>query len=59
MEDTIIGKAAAILICRLGIKKVKVGTLSRLGEAVFKVDAVPGTNQGGTPPAVDLIRCIQ
>ena len=36
VEDTIIGKAAAILICRMGIRSIKVGTLSRLGEHVLK-----------------------
>ena len=36
VEDTIVGKAAAILICRLGITQVKAGTLSRVGEAVLR-----------------------
>ena len=36
VEDTIIGKAAAVLVCRLGIRKLKVGTLSRLGESVLE-----------------------
>jgi hypothetical protein len=36
LEDTIIGKAAAALIHRLGFRTVKTGVLSRLGEAVFQ-----------------------
>ena len=36
VEDTIIGKAAAILICRLGIRSLKAGIMSRLGEKVFQ-----------------------
>jgi hypothetical protein len=36
LEDTIIGKAAAALIHRLGFRTVKTGILSRLGEAVFQ-----------------------
>ena len=40
VEDTIIGKAAAVLVCRLGIRKLKVETLSRLGESVLKAQGV-------------------
>jgi hypothetical protein len=36
LEDTIIGKAAAALIHRLGFRTVKTGVLSRLGEAIFQ-----------------------
>ena len=36
LEDTIIGKAAAALIHRLGFRTVKTGILSRLGEVVFQ-----------------------
>lgn len=36
VEDTIIGKAAAILLCRIEIGSVEAGLLSRLGEQVFK-----------------------
>ncbi len=43
VEDTIIGKAAAVLICRMGIKSLKVGTLSRLGEQVLKDENVDYT----------------
>jgi len=40
VEDTIIGKAAAILLCRMGIPSVDAGLLSRLGEQVFKSHGV-------------------
>lgn len=36
LQDKIIGKAAALLIHRLGFRTVKVGILSRLGDAVFQ-----------------------
>jgi hypothetical protein len=35
LQDKIIGKAAALLIHRLGFRTVKAGILSRLGEAVL------------------------
>ena len=35
LQDKIIGKAAALLIHRLGFRPVKAGILSRLGEAVL------------------------
>ena len=35
LQDKIIGKAAALLIHRLGFRTVKTGILSRLGEAVL------------------------
>jgi hypothetical protein len=35
LQDKIIGKAAALLIHRLGFCTVKAGILSRLGEAIF------------------------
>ena len=35
LQDKIIGKAAALLIYRLGFRTVKAGILSRLGEAVL------------------------
>lgn len=35
LQDKIIGKAAALLILRMGFHTVKAGVLSRLGEAVF------------------------
>lgn len=34
--DNIVGKAAALLIVRLDIRRVKAGVLSRLGEGVLK-----------------------
>src|SRR5262245_9960993 len=36
LQDKIIGKAAALLIHRLGFRIVKAGMLSRLGEAVLQ-----------------------
>ena len=36
LQDKIIGKAAALLIHRLGFRTVKVGILSRPGEAVLQ-----------------------
>src|SRR5215471_8589877 len=36
LQDKIIGKAAALLIHRLGFHTVKAGVLSRLGEAVLQ-----------------------
>jgi hypothetical protein len=36
LQDKIIGKAAALLILRMGFHTVKAGILSRLGEAVFQ-----------------------
>jgi Domain of unknown function (DUF1893) len=36
LRDKIIGKAAALLIYRLGFRTVKAGILSRLGEAVLQ-----------------------
>ena len=36
LQDKIIGKAAALLILRMGFQTVKAGVLSRLGEAVLQ-----------------------
>jgi len=36
LEDKIVGKAAALLLVRLGIRRVKAGVLSELGRAVLK-----------------------
>jgi zinc transport system ATP-binding protein len=36
LEDKIIGKAAALLIHRLGFRTVRAGVLSRLGETVLQ-----------------------
>ena len=36
LQDKIIGKAAALLIHRLGFRTVRAGILSRLGEAVLQ-----------------------
>lgn len=35
LQDKIIGKAAALLIHRLGFRRIEAGLLSRLGEAVL------------------------
>jgi hypothetical protein len=40
VEDTIVGKAAAMLFCRLGINSIEAGILSRLGEKVLKENKV-------------------
>ena len=53
VEDTIIGKAAAILLCRIGIRSVEAGLLSRLGEEVFKRNDVEYTAK----ETVDRISC--
>lgn len=36
VEDDIVGKASALLICRMGIRKVLAGILSRPAESVFQ-----------------------
>src|SRR5215510_11358210 len=36
LQDKIIGKAAALMIHRLGFRTIKAGILSRLGEAVLQ-----------------------
>jgi hypothetical protein len=36
VEDDIVGKASALLICRMGIRKVLAGILSKPGEGVFQ-----------------------
>ena len=51
--DTIIGKAAAILLCRIGIGAVEAGILSKPGERVFKSREVDYT----FGELVDLIAC--
>ena len=53
VEDTIIGKAAAILLCRIGIRSVEAGLLSRPGEQVFKDHNVEYTGN----KMVDRISC--
>ena len=40
LQDKIIGKAAAMLIHRLGFRTVRAGVLSRLGEAVLQRDGI-------------------
>ncbi|MBT3273687.1 MAG: DUF1893 domain-containing protein [Spirochaetales bacterium] len=40
IKDKIIGKAAAVLICRLGIKVLRVGILSRPGKEILEANDV-------------------
>ena len=53
LQDKIIGKAAALLIHRLGFRTVKAGVLSRLGEAVLQRHAIAYTYD----QLVDRIHC--
>jgi len=53
LQDKIIGKAAALLIHRLGFHTVKAGVLSRLGEAVLQCHGMVYTYE----QLVDRIRC--
>lgn len=40
VEDDVVGKASALLICRMGIRKVRAGVLSRLAERVFREENI-------------------
>ena len=53
LQDKIIGKAAALLIYRLGFRTVKAGILSRLGEAVLQRYGIAYTYE----LLVDRIHC--
>ena len=53
LQDKIIGKAAALLIHRLGFRTVKVGLLSRPGEAVLRRYEISYTYE----QLVDRIHC--
>ncbi len=53
LQDKIIGKAAALLIHRLGFRTVQAGILSRLGEVVLQRYGLVYTYQ----QLVDRIRC--
>ena len=53
LQDKIIGKAAAVLIHRLGFRTVKAGILSRLGEAVLPRHGIVYTYE----QLVDRIHC--
>jgi zinc transport system ATP-binding protein len=53
LQDKIIGKAAALLIHRLGFRTVKAGVLSRRGETVFQRHEITYTYQ----QLVDRIHC--
>ena len=53
LQDKIIGKAAALLIHRLEFRTVKVGILSRPGEAVLRCHGIAYTYE----QVVDRIHC--
>src|SRR5262245_34864387 len=53
LQDKIIGKAAALLIHRLGFRTVKAGVLSKLGEAVLQRHGIVYTYA----QLVDRIHC--
>jgi hypothetical protein len=53
LQDKIIGKAAALLILRMGFRTVKAGILSRLGEAVLQRHGIVYTYE----QFVDRIHC--
>jgi hypothetical protein len=53
LQDKIIGKAAALLILRMGFHTVKAGVLSRLGEAVLQRHGIVYTYE----QLVDRIHC--
>ena len=53
LQDKIIGKAAALLIFRLGVQTVKAGVLSRLGEAVWQLHGMAYTYE----QLVERIHC--
>ena len=53
LQDKIIGKAAALLIHRLGFRTVKAGILSRLGEAVLQRHGIAYTYE----QLVERIHC--
>jgi uncharacterized protein DUF1893 len=53
LQDKIIGKAAALLIHRLGVRTVKAGILSRLGETVLQRHGIAYTYE----QLVDCIHC--
>lgn len=53
LQDKIIGKAAALLIHRLGFRTVNAGILSRLGEAVLQRYEIAYSYE----QLVDRIRC--
>jgi len=53
LQDKIIGKAAALLILRMGFHTVKAGVLSRLGEAVLQRHGITYTYE----QLVERIHC--
>jgi hypothetical protein len=53
LQDTIIGKAAALLFLRMGLHTVKAGVLSRRGEAVLQRHGIAYSYE----QLVDRIHC--
>ena len=53
LRDKIVGRAAALLMVRLGVRAVHAGLLSRLGEEIFLSRGVRYTSDG----LVDRIAC--
>jgi uncharacterized protein DUF1893 len=53
LQDKIIGKAAALLIIRLGFRTIQAGVLSRLGEAILQRYEIVYTYE----QLVDRIHC--
>ena len=53
LQDKIIGKAAALLIIRLGFRTIQAGVLSRLGEAILQRHGIAYTSE----QLVDRIHC--
>lgn len=53
LQDKIVGKAAALMIHRLGIRTVKAGILSQLGEAVLQRHGITYSYE----KPVDRIHC--
>jgi hypothetical protein len=53
LQDKIIGKAAALLIYRLGVRTVRAGVLSRLGEEVLQRHEMASTYE----QLVERIHC--
>ena len=53
VRDKVIGRAAALLLVRMGVRKVEAGVLSRLGEEVFRTHGI----EYSTGEMVDRILC--
>ena len=53
VRDKVIGRAAALLLVRMGVRKVEAGVLSRLGEEVFRTHGI----EYSSGEMVDRILC--